>query len=1430
MGISGSRRENVQTATEGWRRVSHRPRSVVLLVLLLAPITLLPNDLPPGGPAAPSANLAPSQGFIANVDPLSQDGVRFHHDSRTMQVGFSNEGVLYRVRAPPNSRLMGPAGFGAEPPEGALIRTSFHGGSSVPPVGRGELEARAHYFVGADPGRWKPGVPMYAEVVYEDVWPGISVAYRSTPQGVKYAYEMGAGADPKGIALSYDGADRLEIVDGTFVASTAAGELRDSPPTAEQDGVSVACEFRLIDDTTVGLSCPAWNPARSGVIDPLVWVTYLGASGRDDLRSIAVDDAGSVYVVGHTGSMDFPVTAGAFNVTYGGGFFDVFVAKFRPGGDQLVWATYLGGSGEEYGLSIGVDAGGSVYVTGYTTSADFPTRAALDAEWNSTDAFVTKLSPSGDALVFSTFLGGTGEDAGQALAVGSDGSVFVVGITGSLDFPTTASAPNRTHNGGFFDGFVAKLDPTGASLAYATYLGGAQIESAVAVAIDAAGAAYVTGGTISPNFITTPGAYDRQYNDLGPIPLGDAYLTKVNALGTAYAFSTFLGGAAADAGWGVQVDGAGRAYVTGYTESSNFPTTPGAMNETYLGGGDAFVTAFSTMGAMLAQSTFLGGTGSDQAFALRLDALDHPYVAGITTSTDFPVTSDAPNGTSRGGRDAFLAYLNTTLDVLTFGTYFGGSGSDDLYALAIDPYGHAYLGGLTLSTDLPTTSGAFDRTCGTDGTCDFDGVQTYSDGFLGKIKVANPVTVNVTVTTIPPALQVMVDGIPYAAPYMFACALDSSHSVDAPSLQVAGSTRYLFDRWSDGGAQNHTFRCDADATIIGIFLTEYQIVVTTSPAGLALIVDTIPIVAPATYWWGDGSTHELDAPSPQGSGGTRRTFFLWSDGGARVHIATIGGPQSFVASFLTEHDVTVTADPLGLIVEVDGVSPLTPFQFWCVAGTFHTVNATSPQFSGPVRRTFRTWSDSGAQNHTFSCTAPAVYTAFFDTDYEVIVDTLPLLLEVIVDGLAFTAPQTFWCPSNTTLTLNAATPQGVGLTRYVFASWSDGFPRFHSVTCSAPLSFLGTFDTEHWVAIDTSPPGLLVTVDGTIGSAPQGFWWLEGSSHELNVSTPQFGNATSYTFATWLDDPAQVRTIVVTGPFRYVARFDVAYFVTFDTNLPGLQLLVDGVLVAAPFSAWWANGSSHSVSAPSPQIMSPGVRHLFIAWSDAGPQGRQVQVNGSISLTAAYRPQYQLALSSVYGTPRCDAPDCWYDPGDTAEFGIERYVGAAPGTRFAFQAWAWVGRADTFFENDTVLMDGPEFGAVRWGTEYLLRVDSAFGTTVGEGWHEEGTLVAFSVSPTEVVLASRRFAFRGWGGDVNVTTATSTILMNAPRHVTAIWEEPSDLWWFCLPLAVIPFPILYYVVRRKRRKEGSTPANGSQPSGRPEAFFTAVRTRIRPRR
>ena len=399
----------------------------------------------------------------------------------------------------------------------------------------------------------------------------------------------------------------------------------------------------------------------------LVYSTYLGGSNADYGLGIAVDSAGNAYVTGYTTSTDFPITPGAFQTVCNGGsgcsqYGDAFVAKINAAGSALVYSTYLGGNTYDTSYGVAVDSSGNAYVTGQTSSTDFPTTlgAFQTIFGGRSDAFVTKFNPSGSGLVYSTYLGGSLWDEGSGIAVDSAGNAYVTGATGSADFPTM-NPLQPTFGGGYDDAFVSKLNPTGSQLVYSTYLGGSGPDAGLGIAVDGAHNAYITGGTSSTNFPVTPGAFQTA------CPLNcryesHAFVTKVNATESALSYSTYLSGNFAEGSSGIAVDSAGNAYVTGVTNSANFPTTPGAIQRKCNGGsycakyGDAFVTKFNPKGSALAYSTYLGGSSYDQARGIAVDSAGNSYVTGATDSSNFP-TKNAFQATNAGIDDAFVAKI-----------------------------------------------------------------------------------------------------------------------------------------------------------------------------------------------------------------------------------------------------------------------------------------------------------------------------------------------------------------------------------------------------------------------------------------------------------------------------------------------------------------------------------------------------------------------------------------------------------------------------------------------------------------------------------------------------------------------------------------------------------------------------------------------------
>ncbi len=383
----------------------------------------------------------------------------------------------------------------------------------------------------------------------------------------------------------------------------------------------------------------------------LVYSTYLGGSNNESGEGIQVDSAGKAYVTGYTHSTDFPIQ-NAYQSTHGGGDKDAFVTVLSSAGSSLTFSTYLGGSSTDIGYALALDSSGKIYVTGQTASTDFPTINAYTSSYRggAYDAFVTKFSTSGSSLVYSTYLGGSGNDGGYGIA-SSGSNAYVVGRTTSSNFPTQ-NAFQTTHGGGDYDAFVAKFSTSGTSLIYSTYLGGNQNDSGWGIAVDNSGSTYATGDTYSTDF-PTQNAYQSSHAGGGK----DAFVTKFSTTGTSLVYSTYLGGIEVDGAAHVAINSSGNAYVTGQTQSSDFPVKR-AYQSSYNGNYDAFVSIFSTTGNSLSFSTFLGGGDQDTARAIAIDSSGNVYVAGFTESPDFP-TENPYQDTLNGDMDAFVGKFST---------------------------------------------------------------------------------------------------------------------------------------------------------------------------------------------------------------------------------------------------------------------------------------------------------------------------------------------------------------------------------------------------------------------------------------------------------------------------------------------------------------------------------------------------------------------------------------------------------------------------------------------------------------------------------------------------------------------------------------------------------------------------------------------------
>jgi hypothetical protein len=531
--------------------------------------------------------------------------------------------------------------------------------------GLAELPGKVNYFIGNNSAKWHKNIPTYAKVQYSEVYPGINLIYYGNQRQLEYDLIVSPGADPNRIKLAFEGAEKVNLdPSGDLILKTVGGELQLKKPLVYQEvngtREPVAARYVLMHQAEVaggevGIKVADYDPRKPLIIDPV-----------------------------------------------------------------LSYSTYLGGSGGDHGYGIAVDASGNAYVTGTTSSTDFPTAGSLQVYGGSGDVFVTKFNPSGSALIYSTYLGGSDGDEGNGIAVDGTGNAYVVGDSISTDFPTVSPLKNScgSCDNDDPDAIVAKLNATGSALIYSTYLGGSQIDYGYGIAVDGSGNAFVTGTTFSTDFptaaplqVTCGGCVSGQ--NAG----NDAFVTKLNPSGSAPTYSTFLGGSDGDEGRGIAVDGSGSVYLTGTTNSSDFPTvnplqsTCGGGNCSYL---ELFVTKLNAAGSAMVYSTYLGGSNHDYGFGIAVDGSGNAFVTGVTYSTDFPKASPFQSsclGCSYG--DAIVAKLNAAGSALVYSTYLGGSGPDYGYAIAVDGSGNASVTGSTGSVCIdigtycfPTTANA----------------------------------------------------------------------------------------------------------------------------------------------------------------------------------------------------------------------------------------------------------------------------------------------------------------------------------------------------------------------------------------------------------------------------------------------------------------------------------------------------------------------------------------------------------------------------------------------------------------------------------------------------------------------------------------------------------------------------------------------------
>jgi hypothetical protein len=599
-------------------------------------------------------------------------------------------------------------------------------------------QTRINSFKGNDPSQWKTDIATFAEIDFGEIYEGIDFKLHSYGNNVEKIFTVHPGGTVDKIKLGLDGVSSLRVNSkGALEATTSLGVVTFTKPVAYQiinrQRVEVDAAYK-VDQTPIpptskigkgaslavySFEIAEYDTSEDLIIDPLLASTFVGGGGTDMGIEIDLDSSGNIIISGMTDSLDFPSTTGAYEASIGGDQ-DIFVAKLNPEGDQLLFATYIGGSSDEYynpddpfefyHFGMAVDDSGDIYVANNTASTDFPvTSDAYDTTFNGggSDLFVAKLSSTGDQLLYATFVGGSDAEYGGGIEVDSSGNAYVTGQTYSTNFPATAGAYAQAFQGGESDIFVIKINPSGSSLIYSTFLGGSAWDESTNIVVDSSGCAYVLGGGGSTDFPTTAGAFDTSHNDGGSY--WDIYLTKLNSAGSGLVYSTFLGGDDEEWASSMTLDSAGNVYVYGGTNSADFPVTPGAYETAFpknglddIGKKTAFITKMNPSGTDLIYSTFFskGGMGG-----IAVDAEGNTYMSGVTNSSEFPATQDAVSMTLGGDYDAVLMKLNPDGDEILYATYLGGSfvtdGLEVGMDIAVDALGNMYVVGFTDSTDFP---------------------------------------------------------------------------------------------------------------------------------------------------------------------------------------------------------------------------------------------------------------------------------------------------------------------------------------------------------------------------------------------------------------------------------------------------------------------------------------------------------------------------------------------------------------------------------------------------------------------------------------------------------------------------------------------------------------------------------------------------------
>jgi hypothetical protein len=600
--------------------------------------------------------------------------------------------------------------------EGILVKANFLGANpDVQVMGENRLGYNNNYFYGSDQSRWHTDVPNYSTIVYKGIYPNIDLCYHGNGQSLKYDFIVQPGANVSSIKIKYEGVENLSVAaSGDLKATTSFGPISEKAPYIYQEingtKQQVQGRYRLIADGVFGFEISgSYNASLPLVIDPqLVYSTYLGGAGIDDIMSIALDDSGNTYIFSTTTSSNIPPVL-PYDSTYNGDT-DVHIMKLGTATNTIFYSTYLGGDTIENAFEVAVDRFGNAYLAGITTSSDFPAINGYDISHNGgEDYFVSKLSSNGNTLIYSTYLGGLDNESLHypngplgGMCIDNSGNVYLAGVTYSQDFPAVHGYDMTKDIE--WDAFAAKLSSSGDSLIFSTFLGGGGGEAGYDIAVDSSGIVYIVGFTTSNNFPTfnpfkeSIPNYDH---------FGDAFITLLSSDGGSLLYSSYFGGDRLDFACGIVVDEYGNIYIGGITDSKNFPTKNAydGTAEDNSNKHNAFISKFSPMGGDLLYSTYLGGVNDDYANRIAIDNQGLVYLTGCTDSPDFP-NINGFSGSVQGTWNPFVSVVSTTERCLEFSTLLSSDGVVYGRDIVVEDNGTIHIAGTANAQTYPTSPNA----------------------------------------------------------------------------------------------------------------------------------------------------------------------------------------------------------------------------------------------------------------------------------------------------------------------------------------------------------------------------------------------------------------------------------------------------------------------------------------------------------------------------------------------------------------------------------------------------------------------------------------------------------------------------------------------------------------------------------------------------